>query len=230
MAASDAAAPSSCLQLLLEAVRRRSAELAGDLHPAWLEQGLQRLGLPAAAAASGSTRCAAALAAVYRLQWPPLDRFRCAAHRVVLLPRADMLRVLAAVALHAERERMRLTIGAGVRAMLVERLGEVAYRALLEAPSLRGGQLAPLTAAELAPDRLAWAGVGRLVTSGAWNSRSLLQRVRLALEPTQAGPVPGAAGRRSQPDVVARLPTYFPEHAWLFGSPMDLALSASTTA
>jgi len=224
----DALAPSSCVQQLLDAVRRRTAELPGDLHPAWLEQGLRRLGLPADTA--NSRRCAAALAALYHLQWPTLDRFRTRAHRITLLPRAEMLRVLAVIALHGQRERVRLSIGPGLRALIVERVGEDAWRALLESPSLRTGSAKPLSAAELDADQLAWSGVRQLVGAGAWTSRRLMQRMRLSLAPTQGAATVAAPTPRAQPDVVARLSTYFPEHAWLFGSPMDLALSASTTA
>ena len=226
-------AASSCLAELLDAVRRRSADLADDLHPAWLDQGLLRLGLSPGSATMGSAKCGAALAALYGLQWPSLDRFRARAHRVTLLPRREMLRVLAAVALHAERDRVRLSIGAGLRALLVDRVGEGAYLKLLESPSLRAGLLEPLSAAEIDADRLAWRGLGHLRSAGAWSSRSLLQRVRLALEPSHAATAPEApeaTGGRTQPEIVASLSSYFPEHAWLFGSPMDLALSASTTA
>jgi hypothetical protein len=221
---------SSCVRQLFDAVRRRSADLADDLHPAVLEQGLTRLGLPTGPVVTGSPKCAAALAALYRLQWPSLDRFEAKAHRVALLARQDMLRVLAAVALHSDRGRVRLSIGPGLRALLVERVGENAYRTLLESPSLRMAPVRPFSAAELDADRLAWRGLETLVSIGAWKSRRLLQRVRLAFEPSHAQTVLRIAGTRAQPEVLERLSSYFPEHAWLFGSPMDRALSASTTA
>ena len=221
---------SSCVRQLLDAVRRRSADLADELHPALLEQALQRLGLSADPAIAGSPKCAAALAALYRLQWPSLDRFEARAHRLALLPRRDMLRVMATLALHADRGRVRLSIGPGLRALLVERVGENAYRMLLESPSLRMAPTRPFSAAELDTDRLAWRGLETLVSVGAWTSRRLLQRVRLAFEPSHAQTGLRIVGSRAQPEILERLSSYFPEHAWLFGSPMDRALSASTTA
>jgi len=224
------ASESSCMGQLIDAVRRRSADLADDLHPALLEQGLRRLGLPAGPAFTGSPRCATALAALYRLQWPSLDRFEARAHRVALLPRRDLLRVLAAVALHAERARVRLSIGPGLRALFVERVGEDAYRMLLESPPLRAARAHPFSMAELGSDRLARCGLETLVAIGAWTSRRLLRRVHLAFEPPPAGTQGGVAGVHAEAEVLERISSYFPEHAWLFGSPMDRALSASTTA
>ena len=221
---------SSCVRQLLDAVRRRSADLADDLHPDLLEQGLQRLGLPAGPAIAGSPKCAAALAELYCLQWPSLDRFEARAHRVALLPRRDMLRVLATLALHADRGRVRLSIGPGLRALLVERVGENAYRTLLESPSLHMVPARPFSAAELDADRLAWRGLEALVSIGAWSSHRLLQRARLAFEPSHVRTALRIVGGRARPEILERLSSYFPEHAWLFGSPMDRALSASTTA
>jgi len=220
---------SSCIRQLLEALRRKSADLAADLHPAWLEQGLHRLGLPRDQAMARSPRCAGALAAFFRVEWPPLDRFALPAHRLALLPRHDMLRVLGAIELHTQRDRVRLSIGGGLRAMLIERLGEGAYRSLVDSPSLRRSASGPLSAAELDADRLAWRGLDRLASCGAWRSRRLLRRARLALEP-QGKPACGVPEGATPPEILHHLSSYFPEHAWLFGSPMDLALSASTTA
>jgi hypothetical protein len=227
---SDEPDASSCIRQLLDALRRRSADLAADLHPAWREQGLRRLGLPRDPATARSPKCTGALAAFFGLEWPPLDRFALPAHRLALLPRHDMLRVLGAIELHAQRDRVRLSIGGGLRAMLIERLGEDAYRALVDAPSLRRSPSGPLSAAELDADRLASRGLDRLAGTGAWRSRRLLRRARLALEPARAKPGRSAAGGTAQPEILQHLSSYFPEHAWLFGSPMDLALSASTTA
>jgi hypothetical protein len=221
---------SSCLRQLLDALRRKSADLAADLHPAWLEQGLQRLGLPRDPSMANSPRCAGALATFFRVEWPPLDRFALPAHRLALLPRQDMLRVLGAIELHAERDRVRLSIGGGLRATLIERLGESAYRSLVGSPSLRRSPSGPLSAAELDADRLAWRGLDRLASTGAWRSRRLMRRARLALEPPRGKPARGAARGAAPPEILQHLSSYFPEHAWLFGSPMDRALSASTTA
>jgi hypothetical protein len=215
---------------LLDAVRRRSADLADDLHPALLERGLRRLGLPVDPAVTGSPKCAAALAALYGLQWPSLDHFEARAHRVALLPRRDALRVLAAVALHAERTRVRLSIGPGLRALFVERVGESAYRTLMEAPSLRAATAGPFSVAELEADRLARRGLEALVSIGAWSSRRLLHRVGLAFEPASDEAQAGGLDVHAVQEVLDGISSYFPEHAWLFGSPMDHALSASPTA
>ena len=222
----DRAAP---LRRLLEAVRCRSVDVAPDLHPDHLRQSCARLGLAPDAAVERSPACAAALSAMHELRWPGLDQFESRAHRIALLSRRERGQVLAAIALHAQRGRVRLCIGGGLRSALVERVGAPAYARLLDVPPLGEGSQHCFSLAELDAERLAQAGLAWLVDAGAWRSAALLRRVRLALAPGCAD-TPIRADRTASARSLDFLPTFFPEHAWLFGSPMDQALSASTAA
>ena len=217
---------------LLRAALAKSADVPAQLHPAWVQMASQRAGIvaPAGAAVPGWS---AALASVYGLQWTSLVRFRHAPHRIALLPRDDLLRVLAAVALHVERERVRHSIGRGLRAAMIERVGDVAYAGIVAASVAGDGRSAGgLTMAELQPEALAARGYAALRDHGHWRSNSILAWIRLALAPAPSHAAPASAGAHASDTASAlqRLSLYFPEHAWLFGSPMDRALSASTTA
>ena len=121
------AAPTSddvlLVRRLLVAARAKSRAVAEQLHPAWLQMAGQRIGIDGTRAL-GNADCSAALAAVYRLQWPSLSSLRLRAHRIAVLPRADMMRVLAFIALHAQRERVRRCIGRPLRGALIDRVGE----------------------------------------------------------------------------------------------------------
>src|SRR4051812_7791813 len=105
MQATEALEPVDCVRRLMAAARRKSVQLALELHPAWKQGCWHRIGVDAAAVARSPERWSATLAAFYKLQWPPIDRFQLRAHRIAVLPRAELLRVLAAVALHGERGR-----------------------------------------------------------------------------------------------------------------------------
>jgi hypothetical protein len=235
------AEPVPLLRHLLATARAKSADIAAQLHPAWVQAAWQRIGFetpPATAGARSEAALGSALAGVYGLRWASLAGFQHRAHRIALLPRDQVLRVLAAVALHAERERVRRCIGRGARQAVIERIGEPAYNELLAAPrAADNGSSGALSAADLDPDRLAAAGYARLSERREWHCRQTLAWVRLALAPgsTQADPsfaspsTSSAAAPSGSPtgdSMMARLPHYFPEHAWLFGSPMDRALSA----
>jgi len=232
------AEPVPLLRHLLATARAKSADIAAQLHPAWVQAAWQRIGFETPPPAAAGERGASALAGVYGLRWASLAGFQHRAHRIALLPREQVLRVLGAVALHAERERVRRCIGRGARQAVIERIGEAAYNELLAAPRITGNPAAgALSAAELDPERLAAAGYARLSERREWHCKHTLAWVRLALAPgsTQADPAfafpstsSSAAPSASPPgdSMMARLPHYFPEHAWLFGSPMDRALSA----
>lgn len=235
------AEPVPLLRHLLATASAKSADIAAQLHPAWVQAAWQRIGFdtpPAAAGERGASALASALGAVYGLRWASLAGFQHRAHRIALLPREQVLRVLGAVALHAERERVRRCIGRGARQAVIERIGEAAYTELLAAPRASdNGAAGALTPAELEPERLAAAGYARLSERREWHCKHTLAWVRLALAP---GSTQGAASFASPStsssaatstaphgdSMMARLPHYFPEHAWLFGSPMDRALSA----
>lgn len=217
---------------LLRAALAKSADVPAQLHPAWVQMAWQRAGI-AAPPAEAAPGWSAALAAVYGLQWTSLVRFRQVAHRIALLPRDELLRVLAAVALHLERDRVRHSIGRGLRATMIERVGDVAYAGIVAAACDRaGGAKGPLAMADLQPEALAARGYAALRDHGHWRNDSIAAWVRLALAPAPSRAAPASEGAQATDTASAlqRLSLYFPEHAWLFGSPMDRALSASTTA
>jgi hypothetical protein len=242
------AEPVPLLRHLLATARAKSADIAAQLHPAWVQAAWQRIGFDTPPAAAGARSEAAlasalgsALGSVYGLRWASLAGFQHRAHRIALLPRDQVLRVLAAVALHAERERVRRCIGRGARQAVIERIGEAAYTELLSAPRADAGSAGALSAADLDPERLAAAGYARLSERREWHCKHTLAWVRLALAPgSTQGSTPSdppfafpstssSAATSTSPhgdSMMARLPHYFPEHAWLFGSPMDRALSA----
>jgi hypothetical protein len=216
---------------LLAAALAKSADVPAQLHPAWVQMAWQRVGI-APPSGAGAARCSAALATVYGLQWTSLSRFHHLPHRIALLPRAELMRVLAAVALHLDRERVRHSIGRGLRAAVIERIGDVAYAGVLASASDGATRTAGgLTMAELEPDLLAARGYAALSDLGHWRSKSALAWVRLALAPaaTASQTQRVVAHESDTACALQRLPLYFPEHAWLFGLPMDRALSASTT-
>ncbi|SHN21806.1 type III secretion protein HrpB4 [Rhizobacter sp. OV335] len=238
------AEPVPLLRHLLATARAKSADIAAQLHPAWVQAAWQRIGFDTPPAGAGARSEAAlasalgsALGSVYGLRWASLAGFQHRAHRIALLPRDQVLRVLAAVALHAERERVRRCIGRGARQAIIERIGEAAYNELMSAPRAEAGAAGALSASDLDPERLAAAGYARLSERREWHCKHTLAWVRLALAPGSTPSDPSfafpsasssAAPSTSPPgdSMMARLPHYFPEHAWLFGSPMDRALSA----
>lgn len=214
---------------LLGAALLKSTDVAAQLHPAWVEAAWQRAGMaaPPARPLPGSAEL---LAATYGLQWASLAGFAHRTDRLALLPRPELLRVLAAVALHGERDRVRHSIGRGLRAAIIERVGEVAYAGIVAAavdgsPRAAGG----LAMADLEPDKLAKSGFAALREHGHWRSTGALAWVRLALAPEENKRTP-ATRASDVAGALQRLSLYFPEHAWLFGFPMDRALSASTKA
>ncbi|AKJ27826.1 type III secretion protein HrpB4 [Caldimonas brevitalea] len=225
------AAPVLAVTRLLQAIEAKAAELASHLHPAWLALASQQLG-PLASALTGdkpSPTLSRLIGEVYGIRWPALPTLAHRVHRLVVLGRADVVRVLSTAALHARRDSMRRCIGRDLRRLLVERVGEVAYRELLARPGQGGLDAQPLEAAELHEDRLSTAGYRLLCEQGAWHSRQALAIARLSLAPAaldgeHVTPLP--SGRPDLDSFFDHLPHYFPEHAWLFGSDMDRALSA----
>jgi len=217
---------------LLGAALAKSADVPAQLHPAWVQMAWQRVGV-AAPDAAAAPACSQALAALYHLEWTSLARFRHMPHRIALLPRDELLRVLAAVALHLDRDRVRHSIGRGLRAAMIARVGDVAYAGIVAA-SGDGARRPPggLSMSDLETEALAARGFAALHAQGQWRSDRLLAWVRMALAPAppRAAPAPTSARATDTASALQRLSLYFPEHAWLFGLPMDRALSASTTA
>lgn len=220
------------LRKLLQAARAKSANVQDEVHPQWL-QGLPTL-VHAGTSASSEMHAARAslIARFLRLEWTSLATFRRRAHRIALLPRAALLKVLWAVALYADRDRVRLCIGRELRAEIVARVGGRGYASLLARPPSSHGSMHPFASEELDPDTLASTGYSLLCTHDLCQCEATLAWVRLAVSPS---PLPNKAGKIYDVDLFAdaaieRLTDLLPEYAWLFGLPMDLALSASTTA
>lgn len=217
---------------LLQAVDRKARAWPSELHPAWVDAATARLGPHAAewCARVPPQRHANLLARTYGLEWPTLDAFQAPAHRLALLDRATLLKVLATCALDGRRDSVRRSVGRLVRDLLIEGIGESAYEKVLDGP-VRGLQsAAPLGAVEVNPERLAADGFRALCAQAAWRHPVLITMVRLSLPPgVTADPgMPAAASAGGR--VIDRLQDYFPELAWLFGSDMDRALSVSRTA
>jgi len=222
---------------LLDAIDRKSASLAADLHPAWIDAAWARLGPRAGvwAARVPPRRHSALLAKAYSLDWPSLAVFSEPAHRIALLDRSRMLRVLATCALDGRRDSVRRSVGRVVRHLLIEGIGESAYEKVLDSPA-RGMHVAdPLGAFEVGQDRLAVEGFRALCAQAAWRNQSLITVVRLSLAPSalgehlQVNERPNGSAVKSVDRMIDRLHEYFPELAWLFGSDMDRALSALRT-
>jgi hypothetical protein len=219
---------------LLRAIDAKSAGLALQVHGGW-HAGVQAQAWP------GSTRPARqrllvqasqAVATMYGVRWPGLNMLRPRVHRVAVLEREPLLRVLAAAALHAQRFTVRQIVSKAERVRLCAIVGEPAYRALVEStpgglPAQAGGTVERLGLSELAE-----AGCRAIATQNLWRCRDVLTLVRLALAPdTRSVQVSVAPARRGPlMGFEERLDLYFPEFAWLFGSEMDRALSASKTA
>jgi hypothetical protein len=234
MEAAAESATAARLQRLLEAVNAKSAELVSHLHPAWVDAAWKHAG-PAAAQQARHVpprRQSALLAELYDLRWPALGDLAPRAHRLVVLGRHQILQILALCALYPRRERVRRSIGRDVHRLLAEQLGETAYRQLLDSPSLGGASQRPLVVQDLDPERMASAGYRALCTEGAWTCRSALALTRMSLSPSALNAAERAAATKSPArlvgteNVLDRLPDFFPEHTWLFGSDMDRALSA----
>lgn len=226
------------LRRLLRAVDCKSARLVSDLHPEWIDAAWARLGPRAStwAAQILPGRHSVLLARAYGIRWPTLGAFREPVNRIALLDRGQLLRVLAVCALDGRSNSVRRSVGRAVRHLLIEGIGESAYKKVHDSPA-PGTQVAcPLGPSEVGREQMAADGFRALCAQAAWRDRSLLTLVRLSLAPAATrehllldapdeSPRPVAGNR-----TIDRLHDYFPELSWLFGSDMDRALSASTTA
>lgn len=221
------------MRSLLSAIDRKAASLAADLHPAWIDAAWARLGPQAArnAARLPLRRHSALLAQVYDVRWPALTAFREPAHRLALLDRAGLVKVLAACALDGRRDSVRRSVGRVVRELLIEGIGESAYEKVLQGPAPLMQAAEPLIPLDADPERLAVEGFRVLCSQAAWRHPMLITIVRLSLPPAAQGGESHLDGRPSGATqrMVDRLHEYFPELAWLFGSDMDRALSVSPT-
>lgn len=231
------AAVANSLGRLIRAVDRKSARLATDLHPQWIDAAWARLGPSAGtwAARVPSHRHSVLLASAYGIAWPSLAAFREPAHRIALLDRSQVLKVLAVCALDGRGQSVRRSVGRVVRDLLIEGIGENAYEKVRDGPTRGIRPASPLGMSEVGQEQLAADGFRTLCAQSAWRDRSLLTLVRLSLAPptTRDNLLDDVSFGSSQPigvdRTIDRLHDYFPELSWLFGSDMDRALSASTT-
>lgn len=218
-------------RLLLQA-QAKSADFASHLHPHWVNAAWQRVGLDVGlhAARIPGERHGRLLFTAYGLGWPSLADLRRRNHRICILERRSILRLLAVCALVPRRDGVRRSIARDVRRSLVDNIGEPAYEMLLRSPTSGQPDMPALDAADIELEALATAGYAALCVPGAWLCREALAITRLSLPPETAAPSPSDDAARTASDVIEHLQDYFPEHAWLFGSDMDRALSASKTA
>jgi len=222
------------IRLLLEAVDHKASTLPDHVHPAWIDAAWARLGPKGTewAARVPAQRHSALLAKAFGLVWPSLAVFREPGHRIALLDRDSMLRVLAVCALDGRGESVRRSVGRVVRQLLIEGIGENAYEKVL-GNQVRGLQPPsnPLGPFEVGQERLAADGFRALCAQAAWRNRSLITLVRLSLPPSargehvQVNERPAGSAIKGVDRMIDRLHEYFPELAWLFGSDMDRALS-----
>lgn len=193
-----------------------------QLHPVWGERMWACAGAGASRALPASALDRALLAAL-KLTRPALASLQRPSHRLALLCRDELLRVLAAVDLLGARDRVRRSIDRADRAVVIEAIGEDAYLRLLRLPP-RGDDDPP----RLPPrsrDERALQGHAALRASGQWRDRACAAWIRYALPPEgQRGDVEPTGP--ADASVFPHLSLLFPEHAWLFGPDMDRILSA----
>jgi hypothetical protein len=227
---------------LMAAARARFAGLWDQLDPGWV-QSLKPLrpAIESAARRDGRTAAAAAakLAQAFQVRCPPMAAFRWPVHRLALLDRTQLLRVLALLAVEPRQAALRRVVGREAREQLAAALGEDAATMLLDQVAARVAD-APAQPLEsigsLRPESLAEEGFRLLAGRRAWHCREALTLARLCLPPTADPADRRHSTRRTPPSMpeidafLRRLPAYYPELAWLFGSEADLALSVSRTA
>jgi len=223
----------SAMRSLLSAIDRTRTSMGGRTLRQWLRTPWARLGPQAVrgAARLPLRRHSALLARVYDLRWPALTAFREPAHRLSLLDRASLVKVLAACALDGRRDSVRRSVGRVVRELLIEGIGESAFEKVLQGPAPLMRAVEPMGATDADPERLAVEGFRLLCAQAAWRHPMLITIVRLSLPPAAQAGEPQSEGRPNGATqrMVDRLHEYFPELAWLFGSDMDRALSVSPT-
>jgi hypothetical protein len=218
------------LRLLLTATQEKSTHLVQQVHPAWVEAALP--GYAVIASVSGDHRAVARssllLVKLYNVKWPSLTALKCKVHRLALLAREPVLRVLASAALYMHRGAVRRCVGREARLALMELVGEPAYVALVNSPDVAGPQAA-LDITDLHADTWAAEGYRILHRAGIWTCREASVLARLALAPgaldCTSKFVVTTPSNNDLIDFLNKLDALFPEQAWLFGSDMDRALS-----
>ena len=239
---------SAVLERLFAAVSDKSARFVSNIDCGWVDQ--VWAGLSAQAAAARDTHAdrvsSAALQAAYGVRWPSLTALAQRVHRLAVLPLADVLKVLQAVALYQRRAEVRRCIGRTARLAIIGRVGQAAFDVILAAPGA-DGSTRPGTHAGTNPDTtassenetpfhavpahvLARSAFMALESSGLWACCDSHRLVSLCLAPDAVGTAlacpPSAAVAANFQPLIHQLDLLFPEHAWLFGCDMDKALSA----
>ncbi len=218
------------LRLLFAATDAKSARLIHHIHPAWVQAALP--GKATWATEQANARISVLLGEAYRVRWPSLDSLRTKAHRLALLGGPQILQILATVWLYLRRAAMRRCVDREVRSSFRAMTGEPAYEALLQAPlsaqALAESDLGNL--GSLSAEQVAAAGYAALHASGFWTCKDASVIARLSLSPDALDWLDVATdGTRQRGEIAAfleRLPHFFPEQSWMFGSDMDRALSA----
>jgi Bacterial type III secretion protein (HrpB4) len=238
----SAAECAALLQSLFAAAQSKSLRLAQHVHPAWVAAALPQHSAWALQGHDGpvAQRVSQLLGQLYGVRWPGLHALRWRAHRVALLPRSMVLRVLAGTALYLQRAGVRHCVGRASRLALENMVGAPAMAALLNAPTAGhcAGSTTPLDFASLDPELWAAEGYRALHAAGVWTCKDASVIARLTLAPGAFDrPTPATAATPditpSSADLAAylhQLEHFFPEQSWLFGSNMDRALSVLNTA
>lgn len=211
-------------QLLLKASRDRYEHLVDEIDPQWVLPWLPAaLCDPAARTPSDRDRLSAALLARFGLSWPALSCWKPPLHRIGLLPRADALRVLSALALFCNPSLLTRSVDANRWRQVRELLGEAACEALI-ARSLPLVRPRPTSAGHLTATMLARDGLETLVAGMTPGHDDLVNVMRFYL------PVPGELqlhipiSARCVSAVMmctafyAHLDEFIPDLLWLFGS------------
>jgi hypothetical protein len=225
----------AALQRLLEALKERAGSLGALVHEQWIDQVCTGLH-PSLASSLRTPAHAATLSELlgrrFNVTWPGLDSLAQRAHRVVLLPAPCLQQCLRLAAVWFHAPAVRRCVSRQDRALLRDLLGEAGYAGVLAAPDS-----APMRSEQALPNLEAaqWAsqGVVRLRCLSAWSCEPALSILRLAL-PRKTNDLPligdvGATARQHMQHFLQRLDQLLPEHAWLFGSDLDLALSTPKT-
>ena len=139
------------------------------------------------------------------------------AHRLAVLEKDDLQRVLAARMLIGRRAALARCIDGAYLAGLAGLLGEAALAALTQREHWAPDPGGPLPALDLA--QLAEAGLHALIADGTVSDPSLAQLMRLTIGmQAPVSPCAGTPIAETQAEAfMATLPVLFPELSWLFG-------------
>jgi Bacterial type III secretion protein (HrpB4) len=225
------------LEHLFASLAEKSARFMFNVDPARVvhaSRGLIGTGGPRDAHLDGLV--SSALQAIYGVRWPGFGALVRRLHRLSVLPLADVLRILQAVALYERRSDVRRCIGRSARRTLIDRIGQPAFDMIVTTPGEITGSLGPVDIVNIPVTQLARSGFKTLEINNCWECPDSRHLVALCLPPdhVEARREPGACSKSVLPatelhGLIERLDLLFPEHAWLFGCDMDKTLLASPT-